>query len=164
MDWLKGRLQAVFDHIIGGLALLGVVALVAATGGAIVVWGGRSVAIEWWEIILLIAILIAIVSCLIVLFRRGAQNQPTREKGPHSDLLLRLEALEVDFTRGPGYVGWVVAQQYNAMLSQAISECPTQDFQSLTPAEPGTDRQYATIDRPTLLALVRQLRSIVESA
>jgi hypothetical protein len=129
MDWLKGRLQAVFDHIIGGLALLGVVALVVATGGAIVVWGGRSVAIEWWEII-----------------------------------LLRLEALEVDFTRGLGYVGWVVAQQYNAMLSQAISECPTQDFQSLTPAEPGTDRQYATIDGPTLLALVRQLRSIVESA
>ncbi len=58
----------------------------------------------------------------------------------------------------------MVAQQYNAMLNQAISECPTQDFRSLTPAEPGTDREYATIDRPTLLALVRQLRSIVEGA
>lgn len=81
MDWLKGRLQAVFDHIIGGLALLGVVALVAATGGAIVVWGGTSVAIEWWEIILLIAILIAIVSCLVVLFRRGTLHQPTGKKG-----------------------------------------------------------------------------------
>jgi hypothetical protein len=108
MDWLKGRIQAVFDHIVGGLALLGVVALVAAAGGAIVVWGGKSVAIEWWEIILLVAILIAIVGCLIVLFRRGAPNQPTREKGPHSYPLSRPEALEVDLARGPGYVGWAV--------------------------------------------------------
>lgn len=164
--WLAKRLEAIMDGVLGGLALIGTLAAAAVIGGAIAVFGGRSIAVEGWEVILLLAVLVSLILGEVLLLRRTIRPgvAPTPEPGPHADLLHRLGSLQTDLKDGPEYINWHVARVYNQLLQDARRECPTVDFTGMQEIENGPGNTgYAMIDRSSLRALARQLRSLVES-
>jgi hypothetical protein len=161
--WIRQRLTAVMDHIFGGLALVGVLAAIAA----LAVFGGQSVTIEGWEIVVVAAALLALALGEFVLFRHirhpvGVSVEARAEPGPHSEFLHRLAALQADLADGPEHISWAVAQIYNMLLLDARKECPTVRFRALQPIQSGGGG-YALIDRSSLRTLARQLQAMVES-
>jgi hypothetical protein len=162
-EWLKGRAQAVFDNVLGWLAAL----LIAAAVGSAIAFGGKRVTVRGWEVILLIAILVAILGCLIVLMTRGASpsSSATRRKGKHDKLLTQLDALESDLSQEPtGTAGWPVAERYNALLAKARRACPEGDFSGLNPVEQGENPQYAETQASGLRTLVGQVRAVLDDS
>ena len=73
VGWLKKRLEAVMDYVVGGVVLIAVLALCSS----IAVFGGRQISVEGWEVILVVSALTALVAGEVLLFRRlTSQSSP----------------------------------------------------------------------------------------
>jgi hypothetical protein len=133
---LGQRIETLTLGVIAGLLVIVVVAAIAAAAA----FGGKSVSVRGWEVILLAAVLVGIGACLLLLFRQllrlehkavtsggvtEARSQPEASPHPHAALLSRVDALDRDLERRPdtAYAPWDVAELYHQLLEDAKSEC-----------------------------------------
>jgi hypothetical protein len=174
--FLKKRLEAVLDHVLGGLALIGVLAVIGAIVGTIVAFGGRPVTIEWWEMIVLIAILLMLALGEILLLLRGrsaqqavtdgapANDSATARAGRFAGFLIRLDGLDTSLgeMQGNATASWTAAEIYNNIRMEAISRTGSLQIGQLATVERDSMPSLATASNEQLRVLVRQLILLLE--
>lgn len=157
-EFVKGRLTAVVDNVLA-------VAAVAAAGaclGLIVAFGGRSIAVEGWEVIVVAATLVGLAGALALTVR--SLRAERARGGAHDPLLSLIESLEQSLHGAAPNVTWGVAERYNKLLARALAECSEAKFDGLEGVKPAAvEPKFADIDEAGLRSLVGQLRAIVAS-